>query len=85
MPLTVGICLRSEYPIKTGLLTVLFACVIGFITFLFRLGNYVGALSVAAGIAPVLAMTIHRFGMENMPFLIFCTSVMQAIAWKFNL
>jgi xanthine/uracil/vitamin C permease (AzgA family) len=30
-------------------------------------------------------MSIHKFGMENMPFLIFCTSVMQAIAWKYNL
>ena len=85
VPLTVGICLMSEYPIETGLLTVLFACVIGFITFLFRPGNYVGVPGVAAGLASVLAMSIHKFGMDNMPFLIFCTSVMQAIAWKFNL
>ena len=85
VPLTVGICLMSEYPIQTGLLTVLAACVIGFITFLFRPGNYVGVPGVAAGLAPVLAMSVHKFGMQNMPFLIFCTSVMQAIAWKFNL
>ena len=52
VPLTVGICLMSEYPIETGLVTVLFACVIGFITFLFRPGNYVGVPGVAAGLAP---------------------------------
>lgn len=85
VPLTVGICLMSEYPIQTGLLTVVFACVIGFVTFLFKPGNYVGTPGVAAGLAPVLAFCVHKFGMENMPFLIFCTSVMQAVAWKFNL
>ncbi len=85
VPLTVGICLMSEYPIETGLMTVLFACVISFITFLFRPGNYVGVPGVAAGLAPVLAMSVHKFGMENMPFLIFLTSLSQAVAWKFNL
>ena len=85
VPLTVGICLMSEYPIQTGLLTVLFACVVSFVTFLFRPGNYVGVPGVAAGLAPVLAMSVHKFGMQNMPFLIFCTSVMQAVAWKWNL
>jgi MFS superfamily sulfate permease-like transporter len=84
LPLTVGICLMSEYPIQVGLLTVVFACVIGFITFLFRPGNYVGTPGVAAGLAPVLAMSVHKFGMENMPLLIFMTSVMQALAWRFN-
>ncbi|MBK8093566.1 MAG: hypothetical protein IPK32_16710 [Verrucomicrobiaceae bacterium] len=52
VPLTVGICLMSEYPIQTGLLTVVFACVIGFVTFLFKPGNYVGTPGVAAGLAP---------------------------------
>jgi MFS superfamily sulfate permease-like transporter len=85
VPLTVGICLMSEYPIQTGLMTVIFACLIGFITFLFKPGNYVGTPGVAAGLAPVLAMSVHKFGMENMPFLIFLTSASQAIAWKFNL
>jgi MFS superfamily sulfate permease-like transporter len=85
VPLTVGICLMSEYPIETGLMTVIFACLIGFLTFLFRPGNYVGTPGVAAGLAPVLAMSVHKFGMENMPFLIFLTSLSQAIAWKFNL
>ncbi len=85
VPLTVGICLMSEYPIQTGLLTVIFACVISFITFLFRPGNYVGTPGVAAGLAPVLAMSVHKFGMENMPFLIFLTSFSQAVTWKFNL
>jgi len=85
VPLTIGICLMSEYPIQTGLITVIFACVIGFITFLFRPGNYVGTPGVAAGLAPVLALSIHKFGMENMPFLIFLTATSQAIAWKYNL
>jgi len=85
VPLTVGICLMSEYPIQTGLLTVVFACMIGFVTFLFRPGNYVGTPGVAAGLAPVLAMSVHKFGMENMPFLIFLTATSQAIAWRFNL
>ncbi|MDZ4403193.1 SulP family inorganic anion transporter [Prosthecobacter sp.] len=85
VPLTVGICLMSEYPIETGLMTVIFACLIGFITFLFKPGNYVGTPGVAAGLAPVLALSIHKFGMENMPFLIFLTATSQAIAWKFNL
>ncbi len=85
VPLTIGICLMSEYPIQTGLITVIFACIVGFITFLFRPGNYVGTPGVAAGLAPVLALSIHKFGMENMPFLIFLTASSQAIAWRYNL
>lgn len=85
VPLTIGICLMSEYPIQTGLITVIFACAISFITFLFRPGNYVGTPGVAAGLAPVLALSIHKFGVENMPFLIFLTATSQAIAWKYNL
>jgi MFS superfamily sulfate permease-like transporter len=85
VPLTIGICLMSEYPIQTGLITVIFACIVGFITFLFRPGNYVGTPGVAAGLAPVLALSIHKFGMENMPFLIFLTATSQAIAWRYNL
>ncbi|MDP1591213.1 MAG: SulP family inorganic anion transporter, partial [Prosthecobacter sp.] len=85
VPLTVGICLMSEYPIETGLMTVIFACLVSFVTFLFKPGNYVGTPGVAAGLAPVLALSIHKFGMENMPFLIFLTATSQAIAWKFNL
>lgn len=85
VPLTIGICLMSEYPIQTGLITVIFACIISFITFLFRPGNYVGTPGVAAGLAPVLALSIHKFGMQNMPFLIFLTASSQAIAWKYNL
>jgi MFS superfamily sulfate permease-like transporter len=84
IPLTIGICLMSEYPIQTGLLTVVFASIIGFITFLFKPGNYVGTPGVAAGLAPVLAMGIHTFGMVNMPFLIFMTAVFQAIIWKYD-
>lgn len=85
VPLTIGICLMSEYPIQTGLITVIFACIVSFITFLFRPGNYVGTPGVAAGLAPVLALSIHKFGMENMPFLIFLTATSQAIAWRYNL
>jgi len=85
IPLTVGICLMSEYPIQTGLATVIFACIISFITSLFKPGNYVGVPGVAAGLAPVLAMGIHKFGFENMPFLIFLTSIMQMLVWKYKL
>lgn len=85
VPLTIGICLMSEYPIQTGLITVIFACAIGFISFLFYPGNYVGTPGVAAGLAPVLALGIHKFGIENMPFLIFLTASAQAIAWRYNL
>jgi MFS superfamily sulfate permease-like transporter len=84
IPLSIGICLMSEYPIQTGLLTVVFACIVGFITFLFRPGNYIGVPGVAAGLAPVLAMGVHTFGMENMHFLIFLTSFFQMIVWKNN-
>lgn len=85
VPLTIGICLMSEYPIQTGLITVIFACIVGFISFLFKPGNFVGTPGVAAGLAPVLALCIHKFGMGNMPFLIFLTASSQAIAWRYNL
>jgi MFS superfamily sulfate permease-like transporter len=85
IPLTVGICLMSEYPIQTGLATVIFACIISFITYLFKPGNHVGVPGVAAGLAPILAMCIHKFGIENMPFLIFITSLLQMLVWRNNL
>lgn len=85
IPLTVGICLMSEYPIQTGLATVIFACIISFITYFFKPGNHVGVPGVAAGLAPILAMCIHKFGIENMPFLIFLTAFMQMLVWKNNL
>ncbi len=85
VPLTVGICLMSEYPIQTGLVTVFFACIIGFVAYLFKPGNYVGVPGVAAGLAPALALGVHTFGMENMPFLIFLTATMQAVIWKYDL
>ncbi len=85
IPLTVGICLMSEYPIQLGLATVIVACVISFVTYLYRPGNHIGVPGVAAGLAPVLAMGIHKFGMENMPYLICMTSLFQAIVWKYRL
>lgn len=84
VPLTVGICLMSEYPIMTGLYTVIFAGLISFITYLFKPGNYTGMPGVAAGLAPVLALGIHTFGFENMPFVILLTASFQALAWKFH-
>ena len=56
-----------------------------FITSLFRRGNYVVVPGVADGLAPVLAISVHKFGMENRPLLIFLTSLSQAVGWKFNL
>lgn len=85
VPLSVGICLMSDYPIMTGLYTVIFAGVVSFITYLFKPGNYTGMPGVAAGLAPALALGIVTFGMENMPFVIFITSLFQMIAWRFRL
>lgn len=85
VPLTVGICVMSDYPIQVGLLTVVAACVVSFAAYLFRPGNHVGVPGVAAGLAPVLAMGVHTFGMENMPWLIFLTSVLQMIVWRYRL
>ena len=84
IPLSVGIAMMSDYPIKVGLATVAFACLIGWINAWIRPGNFVGCPGIAAGLAPVLAMGVASFGMENMAFVIFLTAVMQAIIWKFN-
>lgn len=85
IPLTVGICVMSEYPIQLGLATVIGACVVSFVSYLFRPGNHVGIPGVAAGLAPVLAMGVHEFGMHNMPWLIFLTSMMQMLVWRYRL
>lgn len=85
IPLTTGIALMSDYPIKVALATVVLACFIGWINAWLRPGNYIGAPGVAAGLAPVLALGVANFGFENMAFIIFLTAFMQAIIWKFNL
>ena len=85
IPLTVGICLMSEYPVQLGLATVIVACVISFVLYLFKPGNHIGVPGVAAGLAPILALGIHTFGMQNMPWLIFMTSIFQAIVWRYDL
>jgi MFS superfamily sulfate permease-like transporter len=85
IPLSAGICIMSDYPILIGLITVVFACIVGYITSLFRPGNYVGTPGIAAGLAPALAFGVAEFGHENMPFLIFLTATMQIVVWKFNL
>jgi len=85
IPLTIGIAMMSEYPIKVALATVVLACFIGWINAWIKPGNYIGAPGVAAGLAPVLALGVASFGMENMAFVIFLTAFMQAIIWKFNL
>lgn len=84
IPLSVGIAMMSDYPIKVGLATVAFACLIGWINAWIKPGNFVGCPGIAAGLAPVLAMGVASFGMENMAFVIFLTAVMQAVIWKFN-
>lgn len=85
IPLTVGIAMMSQYPIKVALATVVLACFIGWINAWIKPGNYIGAPGVAAGLAPVLALGVASFGMENMAFVIFLTAFMQAIIWKFDL
>ena len=84
IPLSIGIAMMSDYPIQVGLATVAFASFIAFIFALFRPGNYIGAPGIAAGLAPILAMGVATFGMENMAFIIFMTALFQAIIWKFN-
>ena len=85
IPLTVGICLMSEYPVQLGLATVIVACVISFIFYLFRPGNHIGVPGVAAGLAPILALGVQQFGMQNMPWLIFLTACFQAVVWRYDL
>jgi MFS superfamily sulfate permease-like transporter len=84
IPLTIGIAIMSNYPIKVGLATVAFASFIGWINAWFRPGNFIGSPGIAAGLAPVLAMGVAAFGIQNMAFCICMTAVMQAIIWKFN-
>ena len=84
IPLSIGIAMMSDYPIQVGLATVAFASFIAFIFALFRPGNYVGAPGIAAGLAPILAMGVATFGMENMAFVIFMTASFQAVIWKCN-
>lgn len=84
IPLSIGIAIMSDYPIKVGLATVAFACLVGWINAWFRPGNFIGAPGIAAGLAPVLALGVASFGWENMAFCIFLTAVMQAVIWKFN-
>lgn len=85
VPLTIGICLMSDYPVMTGLYTAIFAGVISFITYLFRPGNFTGMPGVAAGLAPALALGVESFGAENMPFVIMLTALFQVAVWKFKL
>ena len=85
VPLTVGICLMSDYPVMTGLYTVIFAGIVSFITYLFRPGNYTGMPGVAAGLAPALALGVMTFGFNNMPFVILLTSLFQMVVWRYKL
>jgi MFS superfamily sulfate permease-like transporter len=84
IPLSVGIAMMSDYPIQVGLATVAFASFIAFMFALFRPGNYIGAPGIAAGLAPILAMGVATFGIENMAFIVFMTASFQAVIWKFN-
>ncbi|QKI89990.1 SulP family inorganic anion transporter [Thiomicrorhabdus xiamenensis] len=84
IPLSIGIALMSDYPIQVGLATVAFASFIGFLFAWFRPGNFIGAPGIAAGLAPILAMGVATFGIENMAFIVFLTAAFQAIIWKFN-
>jgi MFS superfamily sulfate permease-like transporter len=84
IPLSVGIAMMSEYPIKVGLATVSFACFVGWINAWFKPGNYIGCPGIAAGLAPVLAVGVATFGLENMAFGILLTATIQAIIWFFN-
>ena len=84
IPLSVGIAMMGDYPIQIGLATVAFAAFIAFLFAIFRPGNYIGAPGIAAGSAPIIAVGIASFGIENMTFVIFMTACFQALIWKFN-
>ncbi len=84
IPLSIGIAMMSDYPIKVGLATVVFASFICWMMSWFRPGNYIGSPGIAAGLAPALALGVSAFGMENMAFCIFLTAVMQAVCWHYN-
>lgn len=84
IPLSIGIAMMSDYPIKVGLATVAFASFVGWINAWFRPGNFIGSPGIAAGLAPVLALGVANFGIQNMAFCIFLTAVMQAVIWQFN-
>ena len=84
IPLSIGIAMMSDYPIKVGLATVAFASFVGWINAWFRPGNFIGSPGIAAGLAPVLALGVANFGIQNMAFCIFLTAIMQAIIWQFN-
>ena len=84
IPLSIGIAMMSDYPIKVGLATVVFASFIGWFMSWFRPGNYIGSPGIAAGLAPALALGVSAFGMENMAFCIFLTAAMQAVCWHYN-
>ncbi|MDH5479963.1 MAG: SulP family inorganic anion transporter [Nitrosomonas sp.] len=84
IPLSIGIAMMSDYPIKVGLATVVFASFVCWTMSWFRPGNYIGSPGIAAGLAPALALGVSAFGMENMAFCIFLTAAMQAVCWHFN-
>lgn len=84
IPLSIGIALMSDYPIQVGLATVAFASFIGWMFAWFKPGNFIGAPGIAAGLAPILAMGVATFGIQNMAFIIFLTATFQAIIWKYN-
>lgn len=84
IPLSIGIAMMSDYPIQVGLATVAFASFIGWLFAWFRPGNFIGAPGIAAGLAPILAMGVSMFGLQNMAFIIFLTATFQAIIWRFN-
>jgi MFS superfamily sulfate permease-like transporter len=85
IPLNIGIALLSDYPIQLALLTVVVACIISFVVYLVRPGNHIGVPGVAAGLAPVLALGVHRYGMENMPWIILLAATSQMLIWRYRL
>lgn len=85
LPLTIGICMMSEFPVQSGLITAIIACVTSYLFSLHRPGNHVGVPDIAAGLAPVLAMGVHHFGMARMPWVILVAALMQAVVWRTRL
>ncbi|MEO6823192.1 MAG: hypothetical protein ABI167_00395 [Nitrosospira sp.] len=71
IPLSTGIAMMSEYPIKVALATVVFACFIGWFNAFFKPGNYIGVPGVRRGSRPPWLWGFPASGSKIWPSLFF--------------
>lgn len=81
IPISIGICLMSDFPVMAGLATVVCGSILGFLVSWVRPGNHTGSLGLAAGLAPILALGVASFGLSTMPFLIALAALLTALLW----